>query len=299
MSTALRLAHGAFGRVALLDMDRLLVRHAHPHCHVLLKVEGADTQFSFSIRDRLAPLTDRTAVLVNAWEPHAYVHNPRRTRTIILALYIEPGWLRCFRPNWAASGAPGFLDYPTGEISARIRRLKNDLAAAMVHAPDAAPEHEALLTELMVALIKHFTSWRSVSTSLASFARHGITNHRVRRAIEMMRSEPGAVTDMSGLARAAGLSRAGLFRAFEASVRAPPRLFLNMIRMEMAVAASVEGQTRSRPSRTGSVSARRRTSPGSSETMPAPRPARSGASQAWREQPDILRRLGIEPGCVT
>ena len=45
MSTALRIAHGAFGRVALLDMDGSLVRHAHPHCHVLLKVEGADTQF--------------------------------------------------------------------------------------------------------------------------------------------------------------------------------------------------------------------------------------------------------------
>jgi hypothetical protein len=35
MSTALRIAHGAFGRVALLDMDRSLVRHAHHHCHVL------------------------------------------------------------------------------------------------------------------------------------------------------------------------------------------------------------------------------------------------------------------------
>jgi hypothetical protein len=46
MSTALRIVHGNFGRVALLDMDFSLVRHAHPHCHVLLKVEGADTQFN-------------------------------------------------------------------------------------------------------------------------------------------------------------------------------------------------------------------------------------------------------------
>ena len=46
MSNALRVVHGVFGRVALLDMDRPLVRHAHPHCHVLLKVEGADTQFA-------------------------------------------------------------------------------------------------------------------------------------------------------------------------------------------------------------------------------------------------------------
>jgi AraC family transcriptional regulator len=37
MSTALRIVHGNFGRVALLDMDGSLVRHAHPHCHVLLR----------------------------------------------------------------------------------------------------------------------------------------------------------------------------------------------------------------------------------------------------------------------
>ncbi len=54
MSTALRIAHGVFGRVALLDMDWSLVRHAHPHCHVLLKVEGADTQFV--VGDKVYPL---------------------------------------------------------------------------------------------------------------------------------------------------------------------------------------------------------------------------------------------------
>lgn len=56
MPNALRLASGRFGRVALLDMDRPLVRHAHPRCHVLLKVEGADTRFSVG---------ERTVVLTN------------------------------------------------------------------------------------------------------------------------------------------------------------------------------------------------------------------------------------------
>src|SRR3954470_22219901 len=149
MSNALRVAHGVFGRVALLDMDRQLVRHAHPHCHVLLKIEGADTQFS--VRDDLAPLNDRTAVLINAWEPHAYAHDPSRPRTVILALYIEPGWLRLFRPNWAASGAPGFFERPTGDLSPRIHTLKHDLAVSLVSAPEAREEHEGLLAELMIA----------------------------------------------------------------------------------------------------------------------------------------------------
>ena len=63
MSNALRVAHGVFGRVALLDMDAPLVRHAHPHCHVLIKAEGADTRFM--VRDRVVPLTRATAVLIN------------------------------------------------------------------------------------------------------------------------------------------------------------------------------------------------------------------------------------------
>lgn len=240
MSKVLRVAHGDFGRVALLDMDRQLVRHAHPHCHVLLKVEGADTRFS--VRDDLAPLDDRTAVLINAWEPHAYVHDAVRPRTIILALYIEPGWLRLFRPNWAASGAPGFFERSIGDLSPRIQKLKHDLALSMVNAPEAGAKHEALLAELMIAVIERFTPWQTISTSLRTFAGHGVVDRRIRRAIETMRTDPGSVTTMSSLARSAGLSRAQFFRAFETEVRAPPRLFLNMIRMEMAVAATVAGR---------------------------------------------------------
>jgi AraC-like DNA-binding protein len=37
------------------------------------------------------------------------------------------------------------------------------------------------------------------------------------------------------------LSRAQFFRAFESSIRVPPRVFLNMLRMEVAVKAVVEG----------------------------------------------------------
>src|SRR4051794_19234786 len=240
MSNALRVAHGVFGRVALLDMDRQLGRHAHPHCHVLLKVEGADTQFA--VRDAIAPLTEANAVLINAWEPHAYAHDARRARTIILALYIEPSWLQTFRPNWAASGAPGFFDRATGELSPGISKLRDHLAAAMVNAPEALSENEALLADLMIAVIERFTPWRTISASLRTLAQHSIVDPRVRRSIELMRRAPGEIRDMGALARESGLSRAQFFRRFESSIRVPPRVFLNMLRMELAVAAVVEGK---------------------------------------------------------
>ncbi|MDE1933455.1 AraC family transcriptional regulator [Bradyrhizobium sp.] len=234
MSTALRIAHGAFGRVALLDMDASLVRHAHPHCHVLLKVEGADTQFI--VGDRVYPLTDVGAVLVNGWQPHSYVHYPERPRTVILALYIEPEWLTVFRPGWAASGAPGFFSHPSGEVSPHIRGLAMNLAADMMTRPEARAEHEALLSDLMIAVIERFTQWRSFPTSIREMSARG-GDWRIRKVAASMRSEAGRGAAIETLAREAGLSRAHFFRLFEASVGVPPKVYLNVVRMEKAVDA--------------------------------------------------------------
>src|SRR5579864_7379441 len=234
MSTALRIAHGVFGRVALLDMDESLVRHAHPHCHVLLKVEGADTQFV--VGDKVYPLTDDTAVLVNGWQPLSYVHNPERPRTVILALYIEPEWLTAFRPGWAASGAPGFFSHPSGDVSPHIRNLAMNLAADMVTRPEARATHEALLSDLMIAVIERFTPWRSFPASIREMSARG-GDWRIRKAAASMRSEAGRDAALDSFARDAGLSRSHFFRLFEASVGVPPKVYLNVVRMEKAVDA--------------------------------------------------------------
>jgi AraC family transcriptional regulator len=238
MSNALRIAHGAFGRVALLDMDRSLVRHAHPHCHVLIKAEGADTQFS--VGPDLVPLTDRQAVLVNAWEPHAYVHDQRRPRTIILALYIEPEWLGNFRHNWAASGSGDFFQQPAGELTPQIRRYAMDLAQLMLADPAAGSAHEQLLSSLMTAVIERFTAWRKVVPPLRLALRdHGPFDWRVRRAIDLLRRDPQAPCNVAALAREAGLSRAHFYRLFERCTNVTPHVYLNVLRMEIAVRAIV------------------------------------------------------------
>ena len=239
MSNALRIARGRFGRVALLDMDRLLVRHAHPHCHVLLKVEGADTQFS--VRDRLVPLTDESAVLINAWEPHAYAHDQARPKTVILALYIEPQWLGHFRPNWAASHAPDFFASNVGSITPHIRSRTRTLAEALVKEPNSAEVHEVLLGELMVAVIERFADWRAVPNSIRDLASRPLLDFRIRKAVERMKAAPGEIADLDLLASDVGLSRAHFFRLFEASMGVTPRVFLNVQRLERAVSAVADG----------------------------------------------------------
>lgn len=241
MSDALRIRSGPFGRVALLDMDRSLVRHAHPHCHVLLKVDGADT--AMLVGDTVAHLTDESALLINAWTPHAYVHDARRPRTLILALYVEPAWLAEFRPNWVSSGTTHFFESPTGAITPEIRRLTVDLAQSMVHAPTARAEHERLLGSLMIAMIERFAAWRSIGGSLRDAARQQSVDWRIRRAITAIRGEPGGFDTVDRLADIAGMSRANFFRVFEASTGVTPRVFLNVVRLEQAVHQAVNTQT--------------------------------------------------------
>ena len=238
MSDALRIRNGEFGRVALLDMDRSLVRHAHPHCHVLLKVDGADT--SFLVGDDVVPLTDETAVLINAWTPHAYMHDPARPRTMILALYIEPTWLADLRANWAASASAGFFENNVGGITPEIRRMSMQLASSMVHTPTAVSRHEEMISELMVSVIERFTDWRRVGADLRSVAQSRSVDWRVGKAIKLICEDPGGVDNIDRMATEAGMSRANFFRVFEGTTGVTPRVFLNVVRLENAVSAAVE-----------------------------------------------------------
>ena len=237
MSNALRIAHGPFGRVALLDMDAPLVRHAHPHCHLLIKAEGADTQFM--VQGRLAPLTRDSAVLVNAWEPHHYAHDPSRPRTIILALYIEPLWLARFRRNWTASGAPGFFEQTCVALPSRVRRLADQMAESLARGQESAAVQEELLSALMIAVIERFTPWQDSGASLRELARNSAVDRRIRRALSAMQEDPAALDDLGSLVRQSGLSRAHFFRLFQRATHVPPRVFCNVLRLERAVSALV------------------------------------------------------------
>ena len=243
MSSALRIAIGTFGRVALLDMDRPLVKHAHAQCHVLLKVEGADTEFD--VGGRRVALTDESAVLINAWEHHSYVHRAGQPPTIILALYIEPNWLGAFRSNWQASAGPGFFPHPGGAITPQIRRQVGETAEAMVQAPGDAASHERLIGRLMVSIIERLALWREAQPSLRARATAmRAPDRRIARALGLMRADPARIPSMDWLARESGVSRAHFFRLFEAETGISPRVYLNTQRVERAVQA-VAKDTRS------------------------------------------------------
>jgi AraC-like DNA-binding protein len=111
-----------------------------------------------------------------------------------------------------------------------------NLAANMMAHPEARPAHEVLLSDLMIAVIERFTPWRSFPASIREMGvRAG--DWRIRKAAASMRSGNGQGTGLESFAREAGLSRAQFFRLFEASVGVPPKVYLNVVRMEKAVDA--------------------------------------------------------------
>ena len=232
----------------------------------MLKVEGADTQFV--VGDKVYPLTDEAAVLVNGWQPHSYVHDPERPRTVILALYIEPEWLKAFRPGWAASGAPGFFSQPSGEVSPRIRGLAMNLAADMMARPEARASHKSALSDLMIAVIERFTPWRSFpGVDPGTECPGGGLAHSPGCNLDALRNRQGR--QRRYLCQGSGIVRAHFFRLFESSIGVPPKVYLNVVRMEQAVDAVLH-QT----ANVSDISARLgfaepRISPASSATTPA------------------------------
>ena len=229
MTKALRIRHGSFGRVAVLEMDRRLVVHAHPHAHLLFKVAGGDSWFG--LHDRRLPLGAEWAVAVNPWEPHWYPKAPGSEPTLILALHLDASWLAA-----RLDGFRGPQCFPCHgvRVSPRLRTLVSTLNAEMIYGEG---EDQAFVEELLVALADRMRQ-APVATSehKSEFcARVEPLDRRIRRSIELMQSRIGERLGFEALARSVGLSRQHFFDLFRRSTALTPSVFWNMLRMEQAV----------------------------------------------------------------
>ena len=234
MSSAVKIFQGRFGRVALLDMDAPLVGHAHHHCHILIKAGGADS--AFTVRGERAPLTDDSAVLVNAWEHHAYEHAvPDGERTLILALYIEPGWLADLQRSLAMSGHPRFFPQSCVRISQATRKHAEEFVLELWWGDEiSAGRLEDLLFDLITDVVETYSGWRDLASLLRSKPPIAM-DPRVRRSIALMKQDIGRDLDVDTLANRAGLSRAHFFTLFQRDTHVTPMVYANVLRFEAAV----------------------------------------------------------------
>ena len=229
MTKALRIRHGSFGRVAVLEMNRRLVVHAHPHAHLLFKVAGADGWFG--LHHRRLPLGAEWAVAVNPWEPHWYPKAPGSAPSLILALHLDCAWLSARLDGFR--GPQGFPCHGV-RVSPRVRTLVSTLNAEMIYGEG---EDRALVEELLITLADAMRRAPVATGERKSecFARVDPIDRRIRRSIEFMQSRIGERLGLETLARSVGLSRQHFFDLFRRSTALTPSVFWNMLRMEQAV----------------------------------------------------------------
>lgn len=237
MSIPLRLFHGDYGRVALLQMDAPLVSHAHQHCHLLLKAAGPDT--SFMVRGKRYPLTDDNAVLVNAWEEHAYLHELKgdATNTVLLALYLEPSWLAKFSKFFANSHHPHFFKNSMTHLSDEQKQSIEKVVMELWWSDSISGERlENLLLDLTLSFVDprdainpYLIQSSNISTSFM--------DPRIRRAMQLMKSSIDATQNLSEVAKTVNLSRSHFFELFRRCSGLSPLLYANVIKMDHALKA--------------------------------------------------------------
>ena len=233
MSKVIRLLHGEFGRVALLEMDAPLVTHAHHHCHILCKVAGPN--IAFQVRGQHSPLTDDNAVLINAWEEHSYLHMPvNGENPVLLALYLEPKWLASFSKKFLSSSHPRFFTHTLSELGKHQKSALEKISMELWWSDHITHDYfESMLLELVVSFIEHadLISTRSLSHSGNGLA---FMDPRIRKAIYLMRTSPQGFGDIATIAQSVNLSRSHFFELFRRCTGLSPVVFANVLKMEFA-----------------------------------------------------------------
>jgi AraC-like DNA-binding protein len=209
-------------------MDTSLVPHAHPHCHIILKASGPDQ--TFTVEDRTLQVREDTAILVNAWERHHYAHRQSDQRTVFLALYIEPSWLRRADGIFASCAGPAFFPRSGVMITDDIRVLRTEMVQRIES--DGYDDHREvaeLIFRLTTSIVHPFADWHGASTR----EERGVPDFRIRRAIRTI----GATMDLNRIACEAGLSRPHFNYLFRQYTGVSPGLVRNAIRVEQSVQA--------------------------------------------------------------
>jgi AraC-like DNA-binding protein len=235
MSTALAVAHGAFGRACLFELDRPMVPHAHREGHLIFHVSGPSA--SVVVDGRVIPLTPTFAAAVSPWQPHMFMPVDRRNPTLTLVLYIRPGWF-----VEASRQASEILRFgrPSVDMGTHLARLAVETAGMLSDHRGSDSAFEDRLSTLTQAAFDQTWQWNN-STDEPAAQRGGVRDFRIRRAITLLSSRLGETIDLAEVSRSAGLSRPHFFKLFREQMGLPPTIFLNTLRMERAIERLARG----------------------------------------------------------
>ena len=226
--TSIKLFRGGFGHVSMLNVASDLVTHAHPEAHIIVWLNGEPGEMQ--VDEATIRPGPNVAVGVNSFEPHSHRFATVSPPGSFLAFYLDPAWAlprrglrhgaRLFRnaaihlDDWLRditiglfdrlAPAFGAEDFSTYEIERLIDRL--------IDAADCQPTVDPKAARAAAAL-----------------------DFRVRKAIELMRTNVSGRIGLDEVARIVGLSRPHFFALFKEQTSLTPNVYWNTLRMEEAL----------------------------------------------------------------
>jgi AraC family transcriptional regulator len=217
---------GGLGRVTLFETDVSVVRHVHPQLHVLIKLGGADSVYE--VGDRPCRLTDDQMVLINSWTPHANWRGADDPGTTMIALYVEPGWLRSAVDRPVAVGQP--FAVPVAPVTPRIRARAHEIADALAAATEL--EDETLDDPVRAILGDILDRLKGVARPQKGTRAF---DYRIRRAMSLMSAEGGPRGLLKHLPRSVGLSRSRFYEQFKGTAGVSPGLYADGVTLDHAI----------------------------------------------------------------
>ena len=226
MSESIAVFHGAFGRVCLYSMDRVMVPHGHREGHLIFHVQGPPGEVV--VDDRAYPLAPGQALAVSPWQTHFYRPVVSTAPTLALVLYIRPGWFL-----EAARRASGSLRFGRVgvEVTDYLARLVYEIAQRLLD--DHDPQIEDPVCALTQGAFDQSWQWTARGDTFTGDA-FPKRDYRIRNALRVLQAQVGEPVELDKVAREVGLSRPHFFKLFRMQVGLTPNLYLNALRMERA-----------------------------------------------------------------
>jgi AraC-like DNA-binding protein len=227
MANSIRLLRGTFGHVSVLTVATNLVTHAHAEPHIIVWLDGTAGEMTIgSERVRLGP---RTAAGINSLQPHSHDLSRSAGPGRFLAFYIDPIWVR------GRHGlAPHMPIFPSPKI-----RLEPWLYLAAAGLLDVCEgyEDDALVAYEIERLIDCLIEAADATTPRERAIRRtgAVPDHRVRKAVQIMKDKVAERICFDELARSVGLSRPHFFALFKEQTNLTPNVYWNTLRMEEAL----------------------------------------------------------------
>lgn len=228
MANSIKLFRGEFGHVSVLNVASDFVTHAHHEAHIILWLEG--TAGEMTIGRETVRLGPATAAGINSFEPHSHALAGGGTPGLFLAFYIDPDWVRLRRG--LAPGAALFVR-PAIALDQWLRRTAAALFDRLSDCDGAEEFAQYEIERLIDSLLD--AAGAPLSPHATASRMQPIYDHRVRKAIALMKERVCERISFDEVARSVGLSRPHFFALFKEQTNLTPNVYWNTLRMEEAL----------------------------------------------------------------